>query len=122
MDERGLVAESFGETKHLEKSPFVQGFLAAVKGALLAAPAGAAVAALKGKNPILGALIGGLGVGALSGIAKATTQKVDNISAEEAMRYHIAQMKSREPMIFMPPPSVFGKIFTHYHGREHGMM
>ena len=108
-DDRGLVPSSLGETTHWEKSPFIQGFIAGFKGALMGAPAGAAVQAIRGKDPIIGALIGGLGVGVLSGVARASAKKLESVSAEEAMRYHILQMKGREPFVFMPPSSLLQK-------------
>jgi len=120
MDEqRGLVPGLMGEAVAFEKSPFIQGFLAGVKGALLGAPAGAAVQLARGKSPLLGAIIGGLGTGLISGVAKTLAQKVENVDVEEAMRYHAMQLKAREPMIFMPPPATFGRIFSRMHQREH---
>lgn len=119
MDEqnRGFVPTSVGETVHLEKSPFIQGFLAGIKGALVGAPTGAVVQALRGRSPLLGAIIGGLGAGILSGAAKASVQKIENVSTEEAMRYHIEQMKSREPFVFMPPPPTLARVFTRMRER-----
>jgi len=118
--DRGIVPSSIGETKYLEKSPFIQGFLAGLKGALIGAPTGAAIQAMRGKNPLLGAVIGGLGAGFASGLAKATAQKLENVSEEEALRYHVEQMKAREPFVFMPPPASFGRLFTRMHSGEHG--
>jgi hypothetical protein len=116
---RGLVSSSIGETKYLEKSPFIQGFLAGLKGALIGAPTGAAVQVLRGKSPLLGAVIGGLGAGLVSGLARASAQKLENISSEESLRYHVEQMKAREPFVFMPPPASFGRLFTRMHSGEH---
>jgi hypothetical protein len=117
---RGYLPEAVGATKYMEKSPFVQGFLAGLKGMLLGAPAGAAVQAIRGGSPLTGAIIGGLGAGLLSGIGKSLEQKMENINVEEGMRYHIEQLKSREPLVFMPPPSIFGPVFRRFHAREHG--
>jgi hypothetical protein len=119
--ERGLVPKTVGETKYLEKSPFVQGFIAGVKGALLGGAGGAAVQVFRGKSPLLGALIGGLGAGIASGLSKGVSQDVENISTEEAMRYHMERMKSREPFIFMPPPPTLAQVFSRYHQRAHGI-
>jgi len=117
--ERGVVPTLVGDTIGIEKSPFVQGFLAGVRGLLIGAPAGAAVQAIRGKNPIMGAIIGGLGAGLLGGITKGLAQKVDNVDVEENLRYHALRMKAREPLLFMPPPSVFSNVFSRMHMREH---
>jgi hypothetical protein len=120
MDEnRGVLPEFVGAGITLEKSPFVRGFLAGIKGALIGAPTGAAVQLMRGKNPVLGAILGGLGAGVLSGVSRGLAQKAENIDVEEAMRYHALQMKSREPFLFMPPPSAFGSVFRRMHVREH---
>lgn len=119
MEERGLVPGVVGETIGIEKSPFVRGFIAGVKGLLLGAPTGAAVQAMRGKDPLLGAIIGGLSAGLVSGVSRGLAQKVENVDVEENMRYHALQMKAREPLIFMPPPSVMSNLFSRMHKREH---
>ena len=103
-EERGVVPEALGETSAWTKSPFIQGFLAGMKGFMVGAPTGALVQALRGKSPLVGGIVGGLGAGLVTGIAKATHQKLENVSAEEDFRYHINQIKGREPFVFMPPP------------------
>jgi hypothetical protein len=112
MDQRSLVGTGIDEAVHLEKSPSVEGFLAGLKAALVGAPVGAAIAAAKGANPTAGALIGGASAGALIGILKGMTKKVENLDTEAALRYHALNIKSREPMFFMPPKQQLGRYFT----------
>ena len=119
-ENRGLLPEAVGETFHLEKSPFVQGFLTGLKGALFGAPVGALVQHVRGQNPLLGALIGGLGAGLAAGATKYVSQDLENVSQEEALRYYAQRLKAREPMLFMPPPPRFGQIFRRFHNQEHG--
>lgn len=118
-DQRNLYTVGADETLHWEKSPFIQGFLAGVKGAIAGAGAGSLVNAVRGANPITGALIGGAGVGLLSGVAKALSQDVDNTNQEAALRYHLLRLGQREPMIYMPPPRVFGPLFNRLHHAAH---
>lgn len=119
-ENRGPVVQSIAETEYWSKSPFVQGFLAGVKGALVGAPAGALMQYARGKNPLVGALIGGLSAGAALGGMKALTQDVENVADEERLRYHALRLKGREPLLFMPPPHYLGHIFTKMHAKEHG--
>ena len=118
-EERGLIPESVGEAVHLNRSPFVQGFMAGLRGLLVGAPAGAITQIVQGKNPLVGAVVGGVGAGLAAGFTKGLTQKMENVDIEENMRYHALQMKAREPLIFMPPPSVFARVFNQAHRREH---
>lgn len=93
-----------------EKSPFIQGLIAGTKGALLGGLAGGAVNAMRSKSPLLGALVGGLGVGTLVGVTRATAQEIDNSNREAALRYHLKRLSDREPTIFLPPPQTFGPL------------
>ena len=67
MGERSYIPETIGATKYVENSPFVRGFMAGIKGLILGAPAGAAVSVLRGGSPAVGAIVGGLGAGLLTG-------------------------------------------------------
>lgn len=113
------VTTTIRETKILESSPFVRGFLAGMKGAILGAPMGGFVQALRGKDPIMGAIVGGLGAALAAGGAKALTQSVENTEFEENMRYHVENMKDREPFLFMPPAQQMGGLFTRFHNLAH---
>jgi hypothetical protein len=113
------IASAIRETKYLESSPFIQGFLAGVKGALLGAPMGGFVQALRGKDPIIGAIVGGLGAGLVSGGVKALSQSVNNSEFEENLRYHVGNMKDREPFTFLPPPQHMQGLFSRFHNLAH---
>lgn len=121
IDERSPVTQGIEETVHWQKSPFIQGFLTGVKGALLGAGAGSAVQAVRGKSIGAGALIGGLGTGVLAGIAKAIGQDLENVNREAAIRYHAHRIMDREPLFFMPPPTYMGRIFSRFHEAAHGI-
>lgn len=101
------------------KSPFIQGLLAGLKGALVAGPAAAGVQALRGKNPILGGALGAIAAGVLAGAGKAMVQDIKNQTTEATLRYHAERLKEREPFIFMPPDHEFGPLFSQLHTREH---
>lgn len=116
---RGYIPELEGSAKYVENSPFIQGFLAGLKGLLLGAPAGAAVQAFRGGSPILGAAVGGIGAGLAMGLSKGTDQKLHNINVEEGMRYHLEQIKNREPLVFLPPPATLAQLFRRFHRSEH---
>jgi len=90
------------ETARLERDPKVEGVMQGVKAAVMAAPVGAAIQALRSKNPYMGALIAGLGAGALAGASAAAIQKYKNLQTEAAMRYHMRNMVEREPTVALP--------------------
>ena len=115
----GLISEGLSAAQTYQKSPFIQGFLAAIKGSLLGAGAGTLVNAVRGKNPVSGAIIGGLGAGIISGLARAASQEVDNRNEEAALRYHLLRIGDREPTIYMPPPKVMGPLFRKLHMMAH---
>lgn len=119
MDDRPYLSSSLEDTEHFQKSPAIQGFIAGLKGAMLGAAGGGAVGALRGSGAAKGALIGGLGVGLLSALTRAAAQKVENINEESALRYHVLRLADREPLIYMPPPKVFGQLFHKLHAQEH---
>lgn len=117
--DQGLIVRGIEDTERWKRSPFVQGFLAAAKGGLVGAGAGTLINAVRGASPVAGALVGGLGVGLLSGAAKAISQDIENVDQESAMRYYLMRLKEREPMVYMPPPSDFGHVFTRFHDWAH---
>ena len=90
------------EAARLEKSPQVEGIMQGAKAAIMAAPVGAAVQALRSKNPYMGAIIAGLGAGALAGLSAAAIQKYKNLQVEAGMRYHLRNMIDREPTVGLP--------------------
>ena len=106
-EDRGLIPETLGDKSTFEKSPFIQGFLAGIRGVIVGAPVGAIAQAARGRNPLVGAIVGGLGAGVATGLARGVAQKLENIESEENFRYHLNQIKSREPFVFMPPPELF---------------
>jgi len=119
QDTRGIGTKTIEETAVYEKSPFMQGLLAAAHGALLAAPIGASIQALRGKNPVVGALVAALGTGLITGAVRATAQDINNQEREALLRYHADRIKGREPFFFMPPPSQLGQYFSRMHSMEH---
>ena len=118
-DYRPILTKGIEETRAIERSPFMHGLLAGTKGFFLGGTLGAAVQAARGKSALTGALIGGLGTGLLTGLSRAIEQEVVNQEAEGDLRYYVARMKEREPLMFMPPPPVFGKLFSRFHREEH---
>ena len=99
---RNPLAYALDEAAEVEKSPKVEGAIQGAKAAVIAAPLGAAIQALRGKNPYVGALIAGLGVGATAGAAAAAVQKYKNMRQEADLRYHLRNMVDREPGVALP--------------------
>jgi hypothetical protein len=109
---RSFLSTGMDEAAHFEKSPVAEGFVAGLKAALLGAPVGAAVQALRGKDALTGALLGAVIPGLLAGLAKGGTRKLENLSTEADLRYHAQNIKDREPMFFMPPRQQLGRYFS----------
>lgn len=119
MDTKAPVTTLIEENEAWDKSPFIQGLLAAAKGALIGGPAAGFVQSLRGKSPAIGGALGALSVGLLAGLAKATQQDLANQADEASLRYHADRLKAREPLFFMPPPNHLGPLFSRLHQREH---
>jgi hypothetical protein len=82
------------------KSPKVEGIIEGSKAAILAAPLAAAVQAIRGRSPTLGAIGGGVVAGSLVGLIAAGIQKYRNMRAESEMQYHIDNIyQPRNPMM-----------------------
>ena len=111
-DNRSLVGTGIDEATYLQKSPAAEGFMAGLKAALMAAPIGAGVQALRGKDPLIGAIIGAAGAGLVAGLARSSSRKLENLDTEAALRYHAQNIKEREPMFFMPPRQQLGRYFS----------
>ena len=109
---RSLIGETIDVAAQAEKSPLVEGFVAGLKAALLGAPIGAGVQALRDKSPMTGAVIGAVIPGLLAGLARAGEQKIENLGTEAALRYHAENIKEREPYFFMPPRHELGRYFS----------
>lgn len=105
-EHRGPLIRGIEEARHWEKSPLIQGLYAGAKGALVGAPLVGFIQALRGKSPMLGAITGAIGLGALTGVAKAVAQDVENVTEEAGMRYHMDRLRGREPAFFSPPPNI----------------
>ena len=121
-DNRGLLDDGLSGIQTWQKSPFIQGLLSGVKGAIFGAGAGSAVNALRGKSVGAGALVGGIGAGLISGLIRAASQEIENTNQEAAMQYHLNRIGDREPMFFMPPPRVIGPLLHRLHQRAHQEM
>ena len=118
-DNRPFISSSMEDTAHWQKNPVIRGFMAGLSGAILGAGGGGLVNALRGASAGKGALIGGLGVGLLAGLSRAAVQKTENLAQEANLRYHVLRLSDREPLVYMPPPKVFGSLFRGLHRTEH---
>lgn len=112
---KNLLTEGIEDTVHIQKSPFFEGFQRGLQAALIGAPTGAVVQAIRGKNPMLGAIMGAAVAGIPTGLAAAGAQKLDNLDQEAILRYHASRIKEREPLFFMPPPQHLGRVFSRVH-------
>lgn len=111
-DNRGFVGSGIDRAIALEKSPTAEGFVAGLKAALIGAPMAAGIQALRGKDPVLGAILGAAVPGILAGIARASVQKIENLDSEANLRYHAQKIKEREPAFFLPPRQYMGRYFS----------
>lgn len=118
---KSLFTEGLEDAIHVQKSPFFEGFQRGIQAGLIGAPTGALVQALRGKNPILGAIMGAAALGVPTGLLAAATQKVENLDQEAILRYHASRIKEREPLFFMPPPHHLGRVFSKMHAEGHGV-
>lgn len=116
---KSMLTGGIEETEKLDRSPFMRGIIAGSKGALLGAPVAGFVQALRGKDPVLGAVLGALGMGLLFGTSKAMEQDIANQVQEGRLRYYADRLKNREPFFFMPPAEKFGPLFSKLHEIEH---
>lgn len=111
-DHRSYIGSGIDETVHFKESPISSGFMAGLKYALMGAPVGAAVEALRGHDALTGAVLGAVIPGVLAAIAKGGTKKLENLDTEAYLRYHAEQIKAREPEFFLPPRQYLGKYFS----------
>jgi hypothetical protein len=111
-DFRGPIPTAIDEATFAEKSPFVEGFVTALKAAAIGAPMTAGIQALRGKDPVSGAIAGALLPGLTAGLLSAAKQKASNLRDEAVLRYHANRIKEREPYFFMPPRPYLGQLFT----------
>lgn len=96
--------DPFLADQQLRKSPAVEGFISGFKAALVGGPVAATYALLSGgKRPLLAGGLGALGAGAVVGGLAAAKQEIDNRVREAELRYHLNNMKDREPYGFLPP-------------------
>jgi hypothetical protein len=109
---RSILGKAIDERAVLDKSPLTTGFMAGLRAALVGAPLGAAIQAVQGKDVLTGAMLGAVIPGLIAGMAKGSTQKVENLANEAELRYYAGNIKSREPMFFMPPRQQLGKYFS----------
>lgn len=110
LADKGPVEYAMEEDVRFKKSPKVEGALQGAKAAVIAAPIGAAVQALRGKSPTMGALVAGLGAGALMGLSAAAVQKYRNLKQESELRYHLRNMVEREPTVALPGPQAMSDV------------
>lgn len=90
------IATSMEEISEIQKSPQLAGISEGAKGAVVAAPIIAALQAMRGRSPLAGAIVGGLGIGAAVGLAAAAKQKYENLATEAALKYHMQNIAERE--------------------------
>lgn len=106
------ITEGYNEIGAVKRSPLAEGFMAALKAALIGAPIGAGVQALRGGNMATGAIAGALLPGFIAGFTRATEQKLNNLDTEAMIRYHTSNIRDREPYFFLPPRQKLGRYFT----------
>lgn len=105
--------DPFLAEQQLRKSPAVEGFIAGFKAALVGGPVAATYALLSGgKRPLLAGGLGALGAGAVVGGLAAVKQEVDNRVREAELRYHMNNMRDRDPYGFLPPRPLLGRAIS----------
>ena len=109
LSTKGPLEYLVEQEEFLERDPRVEGMSQGAKAAIVAAPIGAAVQALRGKSPAVGALVAGLGAGALLGLSSAAIQKYRNLRYESGLRYHLRNMVDREPTVALPEPQALNQ-------------
>lgn len=92
----------FDFLQFIENNPKFHGILEGLKTGGLAALAGAAFNKVQGSSAIKGALIAGLPIGLIAGLAKATKKKIHNMDEEAYIRYYADMIKEQEPYFFLP--------------------
>lgn len=120
MADKGPIEYAIEEDVRLKKSPHVEGMIQGAKAAIVAAPLGMAVQALRGRNPLGGAAITGIGAGVIAGLIGAAAQKYKNLKTEAELRYHMRNMVEREPMVAMPEPQALSQAVNFSHGFGQG--
>jgi hypothetical protein len=94
----------------IQKSPITAGIIEGAKAAVIAAPMGAAIQGLRGKNMYLGGFVSGLGAALAAGLSAAGIQKFENVKQEAKLRYHMRNLIDREPAVFLPDPQDLNQI------------
>jgi hypothetical protein len=115
-DNRSYLGAGIDRSVTFREAPATSGFMTGLKAALIGAPVGAAVQALRGHDALAGALLGAIIPGLLAGLAKAGTKKLENLGTEAELRYHAQNIKDREPEFFLPPRQQMGKYFSRRFG------
>ena len=113
---KNFITNGIEDAVYLQRSPVAEGVAQGTKAALIGAPVGALVNALRGKDPLIGSIIGALSLGIPAALAGSTSQKLSNLDNEAIIRHHAKNIKKREPAFFMPPPEYFGPSFRETSG------
>jgi hypothetical protein len=118
LRKNAFIDESLQADQIYRKSPFVEGFKTGIKAALVAGPTAATYALFHhGKSPLLTGLLGAAGGGLAFGTLGAASQEVDNRLREAELRYHIKNMKQRDPFVMLPPREVLMNAINRESGR-----
>lgn len=120
LTDKNPIELAIEEDVRVRKSPHVEGMIQGAKAAIVAAPLGAAVQALRNRNPWGGAAVAGLGAGAIAGLLGAAAQKYRNLQTEAELRYHMRNLVDREPMVAMPEPQALTQAVDHARGFGQG--
>jgi hypothetical protein len=99
----------------VEKSPKIVGATQGAKAAIIAAPLGMAIQALRGRSPIVGGVVSGLAVGGAAGLLAAAMQKYKNMQTESALKYHMQNLIERNPEMMQNSqlPQTFSRGFEN---------
>ncbi len=96
---KSIITDAIEEDVRWKKSPTVQGVIEGLKAGVMAAPLGASVQGIRGKNMVAGAIGTGVATGLIMGGLAAAVQKLRNIREEANLRYHAQNMMSREEFV-----------------------
>lgn len=101
-ENKGLYTRTVEEVVNWKQSPYIAGMVSGFKAALIGAPVGSLVAAIKDSNAKKGAILGAIAAGVPGFMKGFAQQRMKNIDQEAAIRYFVDHIKEREPRFFTP--------------------
>lgn len=102
QEHKGLYTRTVEEVVNWKQSPYIAGMVTGAKAALVGAPVGSLIAAIKDSNAKRGAILGALVAGVPGFAAGFAKQRIQNIDQEASIRYFADHIKEREPRFFTP--------------------